>query len=481
MSADDYARRGPVWRSVPASLPESARRPVALLPLAGVLAVAGVLFARGLSDAPNFDEGVYAAQTDALVHGQRLGEDVFAAQPPAFYGLLWLAARIGGVGLDQLRLTILAFALLGLLAAFLVARALAGPAAGLAAAAVLAVAPPYPTWAVRVSADLPAMVLALLALALVLVGGRGRRRTAQLLAAGVLVGLAETVKLDAAILLLPLLVLVLRRRLPVRDLRPIVAGAVATLGVELALVGSALPDVWRGAVSYHLGARGSEGLGANLHELRAFFHPHQPFTWIVVAAVVAALLRPRLRLSAGGFWLTALAAAVFLLWQYPLRDNHMVLLAIALAVPAGATLAAVAARRPAGPAVAVAVALAVAAGYVQETRRAQRNAQPLAAPLAWAVERVRASSSPADLVVSDEPAVPFLAGRRMPGSLIDTAVLRFDSGYLRDGEVLSEIDARHVPVVVAGRAFLERPALLRGLRQRFLDVREEGGVRVYAR
>jgi 4-amino-4-deoxy-L-arabinose transferase-like glycosyltransferase len=440
---------------------------VEVAPLAVVLAAAGVLFDRALALPPSFDEGVYVAQTDALLHGQRLGTDVFAAQPPGFHWLLLLGARLGGATVGTLRLEILAFALLGLVAAYLAARALAGPWAGLAAAAVLAVAPPYPTYSVQVSADLPGTVLALLALACLLTA-RGRRRAYAL--GGLLLAAAEWVKLDAVLVALPALAYVGVRRLGVAA-----GAALAASAAGLVVLAGSLPDVWHGAVSYHLAARGTDDLSDNLAALRSFFHPHQPFTWLVVAALLATVARrtePRPAL-----WGTALLSALFLLWHHPLHDNHLVLLSVTLAVPVGAALAT---ARPFLPVVAL-VALLVAAGYVQETHRLERNAAPIRAELRWAASVVDEHSKPADLVLSDEPLVGPLAHRRLVGSLIDTAVLRFDSGYLTDREVLDEVDRARPPVVVAGRAFLARPALLRGLAERYPRRVERAGVTVYLR
>jgi 4-amino-4-deoxy-L-arabinose transferase-like glycosyltransferase len=466
VSADDYGHRQSAASRVSARLP-AASALAETAPLVAVLAAAGVLFHRGLALPPSFDEGVYVAQTDALLHGQRLGTDVFAAQPPGFHWLLLLGARLGGATVHTLRLEFLAFALLGLVAAYLAGRALAGPWAGVAAAAVLAVAPPYPTYAVQVSADLPGTTLALLALACLLTA-RGRRRAYA--AGGLLLAAAEWVKLDAFLVVLPALAYV-----PLRRLGLAVVAALAASVVGLAVVAGSLPDVWHGAVSYHLAARGTDDLSDNVAALRSFFHPHQPFTWLVVAALVATVARrtaPRPAL-----WGGALLCALFLLWHHPLHDNHLVLLSVALAVPVGAALAT---ARPVVP-VAVVVTLAIAAGYVQETHRLERNAAPVPAELRWAATVVDAHSTPADVVVSDEPLVGPLAHRRLVGSLIDTAVLRFDSGYLTDREVLAEVDRARPPVVVAGRAFLARPALLRGLAERYPRRVERNGVRVYLR
>src|SRR5207237_6740713 len=120
-----------------------------------LLGLAGLLFHHGLADPPDFDEGVYLAAVDAWRHGQALGSEIFTAQPPGFYTLVRGGQAIFGATVAGGRDTIVALALVGLAGAYALGRAHGGVAAGGAAAAVLAVAPPYPTFAGRVSADLP--------------------------------------------------------------------------------------------------------------------------------------------------------------------------------------------------------------------------------------------------------------------------------------------------------------------------------------
>lgn len=433
--------------------------------LAFVLVAAGVLFQRGLSLVPSFDEGVYVAQTGALVHGQGLGTQVFAAQPPGFYWLLQLAARIGAVGVHDLRLAVLVLALVGVVAAYFVGRAVAGPVAGVAAAGVLAVAPPYPTYAAQVSADLPGCVLALLALACFL----SQRRWLWVLGGALFVA-SELVKLDAFFVVLPALAYLSRQRIAYA-----LGGVLAVLAATGVALVDRIGDVWHGAVSYHLAAR-TGATSKNLHQLGSFFDLRQPLTWLTVAGLAATAWKRRTHLWV--FWAAALLGALFLLWHRPLHDNHMVLLSVLLAVPIGVAL--VRAAR-AQPLLFVVLVLALAAAYVQETRRLERNAGPVPAELVWAAGRVDAATAPSERIVSDEPLVAVLANRVMPGDLIDTAVLRFDAGYLHDADVLAAIARDHVRVVVAGRAFLQRPQLLAALRARFPRVVANGGVRIYSR
>jgi hypothetical protein len=447
--------------------------------LFGILTAAGSVFVRDLRLLPSFDEGVYLAQTDALRHGQRLGIDIFAAQPPGFHWLLLAAASVDGLGVHQLRLAVMALALIGLLAAYSIGRTLAGPVGGLTAAAVLAIAKPYPIFAAQVSADLPGTVLALAALACVL-GGAGHRWH-RLLLGGLLFAAAESVKLDAFILLLPIPIYASIRRITLAELSAFAGAALVGLGAGAAIVGGALPAVWHGAVSYHVAARHEGGGSGNVHAVVAFFHSHQPFTWLAAIALVSgAAFRSSFRLPIWPFWVTAAASVGFVLWHRPLHDNHLVLLSAAFAVPVAVTLSAAIQRsgRYAWLA-ATALALVLGAGFVQDTRQVERDAAPFPPATRWAVSQVDALTKPDDLVVSDSPIVPFLAHRRMPGYTIDTALLRFDTAYLTDDDVLRAIDQYSVHVVVAGRAFLSRPALLVAFERRFGPPHIRAGVDVF--
>jgi hypothetical protein len=450
--------------------------------LAIVLVAAGVLFSRALDLLPSFDEGVYLGQVDALVHGQRLGTDVFAAQPPAFYWLLRAAAWIGDLGLHELRVAVLCVALAGVVLVYAVGRFAAGPAAGVIAAAALTIAPSYGVSAARVSADLPGTVLALASLACLLAPWTRGRRT-QLALAGVLFAVAELVKLDAFLLVIPVALFAARRRLAVADLIAGTAGAVATFAVAALALGGSIPAVWRGAVSYHVDARTvSPGYAPNIDQLQAFFHPRQPFTTLAAVALLATIVYHRRTRSLWPFWLAALAALAFVLWHRPIHDNHIVLLAVAAAMAVGISVGAVIQELGRGRALAaVGLVVVVAAGYAQNLRQMDRNAQPIPAELTWAADRVAAATSPGALVISDEPLVPFLAHRRMPGRVIDTALLRFRSGYLDDRAVIRAAADPHVAAVVVGRAFLSRPHLLAWVARHFVRVGERDGVSVYVR
>ena len=124
----------------------SARRSLLLegLALGGLVVAQVLLFGRLVGADTDYDEGVYLTSLDALEHGQKLGEDVFAPQPPGWYLLLRLISLAGADSVRGFHIGMVVVAIATCLAAYLLGRSLAGPVAGLTAAALLTVAPPVP-------------------------------------------------------------------------------------------------------------------------------------------------------------------------------------------------------------------------------------------------------------------------------------------------------------------------------------------------
>ena len=202
------------------------------------------------------------------------------------------------------------------------------------------------------------------------------------------------------------------------------------------------------------------------HELATFLNWRTPFAWLVVAGFAASVVLAR-RWHTGAVWVLwgwAAISLAFLAYHHPL-DNHLLILSVVLAVPAGIALGALAERSP-WPGLAVgALALFLVAGYVQQQRRIVLDDVPEAVvAVARVLER---ESDPDAFVVSDHSIVPFLADRRVAGPLVDTATLRFETGSLTDAEVMRVLESWDVRAVVAGRAFAPRPQLLEALERRW--------------
>lgn len=391
-----------------------------------------------------------------------------------------------GNSLTGIREGMLAVALVGPIAGWAAVRALAGPLAGLAAAAVLIVAPPFPTLAAQVESDPPSTVLALAALALAVYAYRGRTRPGLAFAAGVVLALAVSVKLFAVTAALPLAVLALRRRRASDAAWPLAGFALVVLAFVVGYR-NVLHQVWQGVFGAHLNARGGEQAGAQSNLSRIVHLPdlHTPFGWIAWAGMLLAVvwLVRRRPLGLWPLWLFTLAAALFTLTMKPLLDHHLVLLATALAVPAAASVELTLERLPrlAGLAGAALLAAFVAAGVYQEHHRLARNDVPERPDYVWAEREVDRLTTPDELVVSDIPSIPYMAHRREPGQLIDSSIARIVDEYLKPRDVLRLIDASGARVVVVGRNYTSKPAIIRGLEQRFPRRLRHGVITIYVR
>jgi hypothetical protein len=437
--------------------------------LAGIAVAQWALLARMFDTSPFFDEGTYLLSVADLRHGFALGKDVFASQPPLFYDLLRGLAGAFDSTLRGLREATAATTLLVIPASFALGRALAGRAAGLAAAVVLTIAPPFPLYGSRIFADTPSLAIATMGIAL---AGLGVAEAAgAVLAAAVLVKLSAVTAVPAAV------ALCLAARVPARRLLlAVVAAAVVFAVVALAHL-SGIHEIWRDAVSYHTRATSSSVSLSSSHELASFFNPRTPFFWLLVAgAAGAALSSWRVR----ALWLWPVVAVLFVATHHPLHENHLLTLPFAFAPAVGVGLGAGAARlgRLQAPALAVA-ALLVVGGYVQQARNLDAQRTAVDDRLVRTAAKVESLTRPGDFVVSDQPYVPVLAGRLVPPDLVDTANLRFETGFLGVSRIEAAVRRYDVRVVVAGRSFLARPALVAWLRRRALTMTDVDGIRVY--
>ena len=448
--------------------------------LGGVLLAALALFVQGLTDTPpDFDEGVYLASADALRHGQELGTDVFSSQMPGFYSFLVGASGIFGVSLTGLRTAILIVALGGCVAAYAVGRLLDGPLAGVLAGLGVAAAPFYGTFSHRIAADLIAVSLLLVAFALLLARGG----TAAVLA-GLFLGTAVTVKISAGAGLLVLGVLLAERRLPLRRAALALGAAVVVWAIVLLRYRHGLGEIWDGAVTYHQKARDAPGLeSSNEYRLRqAVLGPRVPWAWLLGLGAVGALAAETGRVRTRALWIYAAVAGAFLLWHKPLHDNHFVLLApAAVAAAVGVAAGARILPRPLGAAALAAAAIAVGAAYVSSFRAARDARGPVPPELVWGAQRLREATTPDQFVATDRQYTAVEANRRVPGDLVDTAVLRFETGLLTPDRVIEDLQRNDVRAVFAGRAFLDQPEVMRFLRGRYPHQERFGDALVFTR
>jgi 4-amino-4-deoxy-L-arabinose transferase-like glycosyltransferase len=446
----------------------------------GLAALSGLLFARALGTKTNYDEGVYLASIDALRHGQHLGRDLYTVQPPAFYSLARVLAAPFGHSVSGIRLGFVLVAVLGVLAAYVVGSRLFGHWAGLAAAAFVAIGPPYPTVAPTVAADVPSIAFGIAAVALAALAVRPGAHRGWAAAAGGTMAFAVLVKFLAVPFAVPLAAVILAARAGKRLFPLVAAGGVAVTAGFLLINLGGLDEVWRGVVTDHANAQAMHNFSDNVGRIRGLLHPHTPFAWLVPAGLLAFVVSP----SARRTWPLATivpVAMAFTIYQRPLNDHHLVLMSAAYALAAGPALALAIERLPGRvrlTAITV-VCLFVAAGFFQEERRLARNDIPELPETSWAVQVVAAASTSGELVASDQPIVNFLARRDLPGYLSDTSNTRISSQALTPAAILAEVDRTRPPAVVVARMFTTLPELLAGLDQRYLVRLRCGTATVY--
>jgi hypothetical protein len=88
-------------------------------------------------------------------------------------------------------------------------------------------------------------------------------------------------------------------------------------------------------------------------------------------------------------------------------------------------------------------------------------------------------TSPDGRIVTDLPIVAHLAGRRVPGELVDASAVRFASGSVTNADVLRVLGAPGVEAAVVGREFRKRPRILAAIAERFDRRRSFGDVDVW--
>jgi hypothetical protein len=153
----------------------------------------------------------------------------------------------------------------------------------------------------------------------------------------------------------------------------------------------------------------------------------------------------------------------------PLLDHHFVIMAVAVAPPAGAALGMAASRlrREAAAALALAAAAFIAAGLYQQHRQLGRVSAPepqwVHVASAWLRDQTRSD----EFVATDIPILAYYAHRRLVPDFVDTSFTRLHVGQLPPARVFAQLDRYHVRVAAIGRAFWVDPPVKRGFDARF--------------
>jgi 4-amino-4-deoxy-L-arabinose transferase-like glycosyltransferase len=454
-----------------------------------------------------YDEGVYWQSLRAMAHGQLLYSSVFGSQPPGFLLGVSPGYLLLGQSIVAGRLVIAVYALAGIVAIYVIGRALGGRWVGVLAAGLLALNPRYLQEATTLQAEIPSLTLSLVGIALVaVVMRRTFSRPLRLLliaGAGAALGVAVMMKLLAVVALVPAVLLIamplimeMRERRAERQTFISATRDVGLLlgGLLLACVITLIPflpqwgALYEQVIGFHLVARGTSGSGplANLLLL-------PDITWIVAALGLAVALWRRMWVALPLLaWL--LAGVLVLVVQRPLFDPHVLILAPPLAI-LGALGAAVAldwARSNwnnrakesllvAGTLVALGATLLV--GLWLDARQIRADNAYDGGRRAQMVQALRDHATPSGIVVTDDQYVAALAGRDTPPELVDTSLVRIGTSSLTTDEVERIIQRDDVRVVLFATDRLDRlPGLRAWVETNFQPVRSFGaGETLYVR
>ena len=312
-----------------------------------VARLAPVVRGGGLTGVLAYDDGVYYSASDSLLSGRVPYRDYLLLHPPGITLALAPFAALGRLAGDSEGMAVarLAFMLMGTLSAVLVWRIASrvSPRAGVVAGLFYALWQPA-AYAERTTLLEPLVNLGLLGALALLGPGASRRR---IVAAGVVLGLAVTVKAWAVLPFLVVALWLLRREGRRASLSYAGAGAAAAAVVCLPFLVLAGPRMLRMVVLDQLG-RPNNGVGTvdRLVSIEALqISPGPMSAGLAVVAVVAALVgglavaalawrRPVTRV-----WVALLVGAVLMLLASPSYFGHygtFAAPALALVVGAGA-------------------------------------------------------------------------------------------------------------------------------------------------
>lgn len=444
------------------------------LVLIGLLWLAVTVRLTGLGDHTDIsDEGIRGVQLRLLAAGYKPVSEIYASQGPLSLWLFAPAVALFGPEIVVARLTAVASSLLVLAASVWIARLAAGPIAGLAAGAVLALSPVFLDNSRLALVEVPSIAPTVLGLVGILQFRRSGRR-GWLIASAVLMAIGALAKPMAAVAGLPALLLILAPRieswgepaLAARECRRrlvdfgvfAATGLLVCVAVVLA-VGPA--TLYEQVVAYRLGARAVRGwdLATNVNLVSTQLRLHG---WGVLLAAVVGVASVCLR---GGWiglacvgWLAGALAA--LLVYSPLWEKHVTYTLPPLAILAGVGISSVALLasrnlewRRLTPGLSAAVALMLVASHLPTlaagTRAiVYRHAGSDLARYADDLEIVKAATAPGEFVVVDDAYLAMLTGRLTPPFLADLSWNRILARALTAEQAIAETRRHDTKIVI---------------------------------
>ena len=419
-------------------------------------------------DRDSYDEGVYWQSLRAMSAGNQLYGQIFYSQPSFFLLSTYPFYALFGSSLWSARFGIALVSLLGIPGAYMLGKSLGGRAGGgvggrvgaVLAIVLVLVNPIYLAQSQTIQAEVSSAAFALLSVGAAYLWWDNPESARGLYYAalcGVTVALGILCKLLDFSCLVPIVLLMLARLWQVwrgqpgatrKSIRTIIVGVI---GLVIALAVLTIPYVGvlhqmiQGVVTFHTRAGQIFGQQAGIFDIKKqyfkTFVTSQFALWLAAGlGTLVALLRRNWKVIPLLAWLIV---SFVLLWiTTPLFYRHLIafvppLIALSvmglegLPVPAGVQGMAT----KIVPALAV-ILILVAAGvnarqdvtyYHADAQQSNNGYTRLEARVA---NDLRDSITPGQLVVTDAQFVAALANRSTPPSLVDTSMVRIDSGYL---------------------------------------------------
>ncbi|MDP8925028.1 MAG: glycosyltransferase family 39 protein, partial [Chloroflexota bacterium] len=284
----------------------------------------------------SFDEGIRSQQLLLMSAGYRPFRDIFSSQGPLLLDLLYPSFVLFGQNLQAARAGVAIFSMIGLVGAWLTARAIAGPVAGTAAVGILLLSPGYLEGSRLALAEVPTIAPALLAIAALLAYRHGGDRRWLVASAG-LCALALLIKPMVIHVGAPLLVLLVfcggRRAYYHALIDLALYGAVVGLLCAATVLALGPGEVWENLGAYRAGAGHGVGSDAVMNlRLTANVIAHERIGFLALAAggLVLGLWRRPVETAAVGLW--GLAVLGFFALYGDLADKHIVYLVPPLAL-----------------------------------------------------------------------------------------------------------------------------------------------------
>jgi hypothetical protein len=469
-----------------------------------LLSLIGLLFAWQVSNlgAHNwlYDEAGYIAVPWMVKAGHSLYTEVYSPSPPFFTLSVVAAFKICGNSVEVARAVIVAYSALGLLAAALLARELSGRIAGLAAILLLFLSPEYFRLSRVTMSEVPAVSLALISLFASLAYWR-RGQKGWLILSGLAMAASLLVKL-VTLFALPLSIIavalyhfypqntgaerpvVVRVKGMTRDL--VVWAASFCVPILLCLLVYDPMAMYEQAVALHWRGREFHPVDYDRRGPRIWEYLMQDRGLLMLAlwgSFSCWLRRSRQALLVLAWFLLV---TIMMVNQAPLTAHHMLPMVPPLAILAGVMvqeswdswLALIRQRcwqKMLLPAIGVGVVAFYLVNWPAVAKSNQEEITRTNTPeglVEDAVSLLEQVTAPGDFVISDDPVIVLLAGRKIPPMLTGADWRRLHVGHLTAEQLISLSEQYEASAIVFWRErFDSLPPYIQWVEDRFEAVK----------